>query len=237
MTKSGVTFADQWHTERDWNLHPVRIYISMPEAKEQVIDIPGGDGTIDLSEINGRPMYGMRTVELEYHLRNVDNEKWSLIYSEIGAVITGKKVKMVLDDDPDHYYMARLKVDGEKTDYVNAELTFTGTAEPFKYDLTATNEPWLWDTFNFETGVIREIEEVEITAENNKVTIIGAGIDTPPVFVVSQADNLKLTYGGRTYTLKVGRNRFPAVRVGKEDVTLTFSGTGKFEVEYRGRYL
>ncbi len=237
MTKSGVTFADQWHTERDWNLHPVRIYISMPEAKEQVIDIPGGDGTIDLSEINGRPMYGMRTVELEYHLRNVDNEKWSLIYSEIGAVITGKKVKMVLDDDPDHYYMARLKVDGEKTDYVNAELTFTGTAEPFKYDLTATNEPWLWDTFNFETGVIREIEEVEITAENNKVTIIGAGIDTPPVFVVSQADNLKLTYGGRTYILKVGRNRFPAVRVGKEDVTLTFSGTGKFEVEYRGRYL
>ena len=209
----------------------------MPEAKEQVIDIPGGDGTIDLSEINGRPMYGMRTVELEYHLRNVDNEKWSLIYSEIGAVVTGKKVKMVLDDDPDHYYMARLKVDGEKTDYVNAELTFTGTAEPFKYDLTATNEPWLWDTFNFETGVIREIEEVEITAENNKVTIIGAGIDTPPVFVVSQADNLKLTYGGRTYTLKVGRNRFPAVRVGKEDVTLTFSGTGKFEVEYRGRYL
>ena len=237
MTKSGVTFADQWHTERDWNLHPVRIYISMPEAKEQVIDIPGGDETIDLSEINGRPMYGMRTVELEYHLRNVDNEKWSLIYSEIGAVITGKKVKMVLDDDPDHYYMARLKVDGEKTDYVNAELTFTGTAEPFKYDLTATNEPWLWDTFNFETGVIREIEEVEITAENNKVTIIGAGIDTPPVFVVSQADNLKLTYGGRTYILKVGRNRFPAVRVGKEDVTLTFSGTGKFEVEYRGRYL
>lgn len=237
MTKSGVTFADQWHTERDWNLHPVRIYISMPEAKEQVIDIPGGDGTIDLSEINGRPMYGMRTVELEYHLRNVDNEKWNSIYSEIGAAITGKKVKMVLDDDPDHYYMARLKVDGEKTDYVNAELTFSGTAEPFKYDLTATNEPWLWDTFNFETGVIREIEEVEITAENNKVTIIGAGIDTPPVFVVSQADNLKLTYGGRTYTLKVGRNRFPAVRVGKEDVTLTFSGTGKFEVEYRGRYL
>ena len=144
---------------------------------------------------------------------------------------------MVLDDDPDHYYMVRLKLDGKKSNPVYGQITFSGTAEPFKYDLTATNEPWLWDTFNFETGVIREIEEVEITAENNKVTIIGAGIDTPPAFVVSQADNLKLTYGGRTYTLKVGRNRFPAVRVGKEDVTLTFSGTGKFEVEYRGRYL
>ena len=79
--------------------------------------------------------------------------------------------------------------------------------------------------------------DIEITSANKKVTILGAGIDNPPVFVVTQADNLKLTYEGRTYTLKVGRNRFPAVRVVKEDVTLTFSGTGKLSVEYRGRYL
>ena len=238
MTKSGITFADQWHTERDWNLHPVRIYISMPEVKEQVIDIPGGDGAIDLSEINGRPMYGMRTVELEYHLRNVDNEKWNSIYSEIGAAITGKKVKMVLDDDPDHYYMARLKVDGEKTDYVNAELTFSGTAEPFKYDLTATNEPWLWDTFNFETGIIRELEDVKITKDNRTITVSGGGeIDDSPKFIVSQADNLKLVYKGRIYTLKTGENRFPAVRVGKEDVQLKFVGTGELAIKYRDRRL
>lgn len=90
MTKSGVTFADQWHTERDWNLHPVRTYISMPEAKEQVIDIPGGDGAIDLSEINGRPMYGMRTVEQEYHLRNVDNENGIQSIQRLGQPLLEK---------------------------------------------------------------------------------------------------------------------------------------------------
>ena len=235
---TGVTFDDRIHTERDWDLKLLSVYIPMPDPKTQILDIPGGDGSIDLTEINGRPAYNDRDgVELAFDLMDGSYESWFLKYSQFAAEVHGKKVKMVLDDDPDHYYMVRLKLDGKKSNPVYGQVTFSGTAEPFKYDLTATNEPWLWDTFNFETGVIREIEEVEITAENNKVTIIGAGIDTPPVFVVSQADNLKLTYGGRTYTLKVGRNRFPAVRVGKEDVTLTFSGTGKFEVEYRGRYL
>ena len=235
---TGVTFDDRIHTERDWGLKLLSVYIPMPDPKTQILDIPGGDGSIDLTEINGRPAYNDRDgVELVFDLMDGSYESWFLKYSQFAAEVHGRKVKMVLDDDPDHYYMVRLKLDGKKSNPVYGQITFSGTAEPFKYDLTATNEPWLWDTFNFETGVIREIEEVEITAENNKVTIIGAGIDTPPVFVVSQADNLKLTYSGRTYTLKVGRNRFPAVRVGKEDVTLTFSGTGKFEVEYRGRYL
>lgn len=235
---TGVTFDDRIHTEQDWGLKLLSVYIPMPDPKTQILDIPGGDGSIDLTEINGRPAYNDRDgVELVFDLMDGSYESWFLKYSQFAAEVHGRKVKMVLDDDPDHYYMVRLKLDGKKSNPVYGQITFSGTAEPFKYDLVATNEPWLWDTFNFETGVIREIEEVEITAENNKVTIIGAGIDTPPVFVVSQADNLKLTYGGRTYTLKVGRNRFPAVRVGKEDVTLTFSGTGKFEVEYRGRYL
>lgn len=235
---TGVTFDDRIHTERDWGLKLLSVYIPMPDPKTQILDIPGGDGSIDLTEINGRPAYNDRDgVELVFDLMDGGYESWFLKYSQFAAEVHGKKVKMVLDDDPDHYYMVRLKLDGKKSNPVYGQITFSGNAEPFKYDLVATNEPWLWDTFNFETGVIREIEEVEITAENNTVTIIGAGIDTPPVFVVSQADNLKLTYGGRTYTLKVGRNRFPAVRVGKEDVTLTFSGTGKFEVEYRGRYL
>ena len=52
---TGVTFNGKIHTWRDWGLIPVRIYIPMPEPKVQEIDIPGGDGSIDLTEINGRP--------------------------------------------------------------------------------------------------------------------------------------------------------------------------------------
>lgn len=234
----GVTFADKIHTARDWKLRLLSIYIPMPEPKTQTIDIPGGDGTIDLTEINGRPSYSDRDgMELVFDLMDGDYQTWFMKYSEFAASVHGRKIKMVLDDDMDHYFMVRLKLDGKKTNPVYGQITFSGTAEPFKYDVCASNEDWLWDTFNFETGVIRELKDLSITEENNTITITGGGIDTAPVFIVSVADNLQFSYGGRTYTLKVGRNRFPAVRVGKSDVTLTFSGTGKLSVEYRGRYL
>lgn len=235
---TGVTFDDRIHTERDWGLKLISIYIPMPDPKTQTVDIPGGDGTIDLTEINGRPVYEDRDgLELVFDLMDKDYSTWFMKYSQFAAEMHGRKVKMVLDDEPEHYYMVRLNIDGKKTNPVYSEVTFSGSAEPFKYDLLSSGEPWIWDIFNFRTGVIRTLMDVEITSTNKTVTILGAGIDNPPVFVVTEANNLKLTHDGRTYTLKVGRNRFPAVRVGKENVTLTFSGTGKMSVEYRGRYL
>ena len=58
---SGVTFADKIRTERDWGLKLLSIYIPMPKPKTQLVDIPGGDGSIDLTEINGRPAYNDQT--------------------------------------------------------------------------------------------------------------------------------------------------------------------------------
>lgn len=235
---TGVTFDDRIHTERDWGLKLLSVYIPMPDPKTQTIDISGGDGSIDLTEINGRPAYKDRDgLELAFDLMDGDYTTWFMKYSQFAAEMHGRKVKMVLDDEPEHYYMVRLNIDGKKTNPVYSEVTLSGSAEPFKYDLLSSGEPWIWDIFNFRTGVIRTLMDVEITSTNKTVTILGAGIDNPPVFVVTEANNLKLTHDGRTYSLKVGRNRFPAVRVGKENVTLTFSGTGKMSVEYRGRYL
>lgn len=236
---TGVTLDDRIHTSRDWGLKLISIYLPMPQPKTQLIDIPGGDGNIDLTEINmGRPAYKDRDgLELVFDLMDGDYATWFMKYSQFAAEVHGKKIKMVLDDDPGYYYMVRLELDGKKTNPVYGKITFTGTAEPFKYDLYSSAEDWLWDTFDFETGVIRELKDITINSANKTIEILGAGIDTAPVFVVTKANNLKLTHEGRTYTLKVGRNRFPAVRVGEQDVTLTFSGSGTLTVEYRGRYL
>lgn len=235
---SGITFAEKIHTERDWGLKLLSIYIPMPEPKRQLIDIPGGDGNIDLTEINGRPAYNDRAgLELVFDIMDGNYKNWFLKYSEFAKEIHGKKIKMVLDDEPEHYYLVRLNLDGQKSNQVFGTLTLSGTADPFKYDHISSNEPWKWDPFNFCTGIIRNLMNLVISDTNNTITILGAGIDNSPVFIVSEADNLKLTHLGRTYILKVGRNRFPAVRVGEQDVTLTFSGNGKLSIEYRGRYL
>lgn len=234
----GITFADKIHTEKDWGLKLLSMYIPMPAPKPQLIDIPGGDGNIDLTEVNGRPAYNDRDgLELVFDIMDGDYKNWFLKYSEFAKEVHGKKVKMVLDDEPEHYYLVRLNIDGQKTNKIYGTITLSGTADPFKYDLVSSNEPWKWDSFNFRTGVIRNLSDQVISDVNNSITILGAGIDNAPAFIVTEANNLKLMHLGRTYILKVGRNRFPAVRAGEQDVTLTFSGTGKLSIEYRGKYL
>ena len=57
---NGVLFDDKIHTERDWRLKLISIYIPMPDPKTQLVDIPGADGTVDLTEVNGRPAYNDR---------------------------------------------------------------------------------------------------------------------------------------------------------------------------------
>ena len=104
MMEAGVTFADSIHTWRDWGLKLVSVHIPMPEPKTQLVDIPGGDGSIDLTEIGGRPAYNDRDgIELAFDLMDESYSEWLLRYSEFAREIHGKKVKMVLDDEPDHY--------------------------------------------------------------------------------------------------------------------------------------
>lgn len=234
----GATLDDKYHTWHDWGLKMLSFYIPMPEPKEDKVDIPGGDGVLDFTEANGRPFYSERTdVELTFDISDIDMYEWFKLYSKIAMAIHGRKVKMIMDEEPEFYYLVRFKLEGKMEYYKTGEFTLKGTAEPFKMDLVASNEDWLWDSFNFETGVIQELMDLSITKESNTVTIFGGGIDTAPIFHVEESADLAFVYEGRMYNLSVGRNRFLGVRVGTEDVTLVFSGTGKLSIEYRGRYL
>lgn len=237
MDEVGILF-DAWHTSRDWGLKLVSYHIPMPSVKEKIQNIPGAHGVLDLTEADGTVYYNRReNIEIVLELMDDSYQVWLARYSEIAAAIHGQKMKMVLDDQPDCYYMVRLNLDSTKGDPVLSQFVLTGSAEPFKYDVTSSAEDWLWDPFNFHTGVIRVLKDIKITASNKSVKVAGGGVGTAPIFQVKTASNLKVIFGGKSYPLTVGRNRLPEIRVGKTDVTLNFTGTGALTIDYRGRYL
>ena len=60
----GVSFDDM-HSYTDWGLRLKEVKIGIPEAKTVYVDVPGSDGSLDLTEAqNGGVKYGMRTLEL-----------------------------------------------------------------------------------------------------------------------------------------------------------------------------
>lgn len=234
----GITFDGKYHSYNDWGLKLVSVSIPAPSVKENYIDIPGTDGSIDLTDVFGRVLYSDREgIEIVFDLLDGGYSKWFAMCEKISCILHGRKMKMVLDYESNRFYSVRLNVDYSKSNAVMSQITLSGKAEPFKYDVLSTAEPWLWDTFSFINGVIQQLDNLTVN-DSLDVILIGKGMGSIPIFFVSKADNLQVNYSGNTYDLSVGKNRMPEIRVGEgEKALLNFNGVGNLAVDYRGEYL
>lgn len=234
----GITFDDKYHTYKDWGLKLLSFYMPLPTVKENCIDIPGMDGTLDLTDAFGQPLYSDRDgIEIVFDLLDGGYSKWFTVCEKISSVLHGRKVKMTIDDESGRFYNVRLSVDYKKSDPVMSQITLSGKAEPYKYDTQSTSEQWLWDTFNFENGVIQQFGSVAVNGIK-RVTIIGKGAGSVPTFNVSNSENLKLTYNGDSYDMINGKNRFPDICIAEGNLSeLFFNGVGVVSIDYRGRFI
>lgn len=234
----GITLDGKYHTYKDWGLKLLSAYIPAPAVKENYIDIPGTDGSIDLTDVFGRVLYSDRDgIEIVFDLLDGGYSKWFATCEKISCILHGRKMKMVFDDENGRFYNVRLNVDCSKSNTFMSTITLSGKAEPFKYDVQSTAEPWLWDTFSFINGVIQQFDNLSVNSSLG-VTLIGKGIGSIPIFVVEEADSLQVSYNGNAYDLSAGKNRIPDIRIGEGDeAILTFKGVGKLAIDYRGEYL
>lgn len=232
---TGVKIGD-YHTLDDWGLLLLSVDIPYPEPKTRRVELLGGDGSIDLTDALGGVKYNNRTVGFEFVLIDKRPQIWLEKTSMIRNYCHGKKMKVVLDTDPSHYWEGRLFVTSTKEDQVHSAVKIEVDAFPYKYDVLSSKDPWLWDPFSFLSGVIRTIGILNITAQNNKVTIPSGTMPTVPVFEVSDiTQEMKVSCESRLFDLKNGINRFPQIVVGGEkEVELLFSGIGKVQINYRG---
>lgn len=153
------------NTWDDWHLMPSsRPLIEVPGIKTAYIDIPGSDGSFDLTEaFTERPLYSNRGGSFEFYVMN-GYGSWATRYSAIMNYLHGRRVKLILEDDPGYYYNGRMSVNKWQSVKDWSRITLDYNFEPFKYKTKLTGESWLWDPFNFETdmttdGYISKITE------------------------------------------------------------------------------
>lgn len=229
----GITIGEK-HTWKDFGLKWSSVKVGMPSAKTNMIDTPGGDGMLDLTEaLNGRVRYGTRTLEFGFDLPDRNFEAWSVKVSQIASYIHGQKLKFILDTDPGYFYYGRAEIDMAKSDREGSTVTIKVTADPYKYELASSTEDWLWDTLNFETGSVRETSGIVVdgTAE---ITIPETRRPVVPKFKCSAA--MTVTFKGTDYQLPAGESENVFIEF-YEEVTLTLKGTGTVSIEYQGGVL
>lgn len=231
----GVTFGEK-HSFRDWGLIPKsRPVISPPEPKTIYIDIPESDGMLDLTEmLTGEVKYKNRNMTFEFNVMN-ERSDWTSIYSTILNYLHGQRLRIILDEDPNHFYMGRTKVDEWKSDKKTSVIQLSADVDPYKYEITSSLESWEWDTFNFEEDYIRGYGNLVVDGQLD-FTVYGSRKTVIPVFVVDSSDDtgMQVIFENVTYNLQDGNNRVLNIRIKDGENDLTFLGNGTVSIDYRG---
>lgn len=230
-----ITFGEK-NTWDDWHLIPKsRPEVNPPAVKTNYIEIPGGDGVLDLTTaLAGRPLFKNRTGTFDFYT-DASFKNWTVLYSEILAYLQGRKLRMVLEDDPTYYYEGRFTVNNPTADPNYTMLSITYDVGPYKKDIANTLSEWLWDDFNFEAGVIRYYKDLQISG-STLVRVVGAMMPTTILIYASNA-SMTVTFQGVTYNLVRGTNAIADIVIVDGENHLTFTGTGIVSIEYVGRRL
>lgn len=101
----GVSFGT-YHSYADFSLILTSKEIAAPKTKTVKIDVEGADGSIDLTDFFGEPKYEDCTHKFQFSTI-VPQSEFLTLFSTIKNAIHGKKLRIVLDDDPLFYYVGR----------------------------------------------------------------------------------------------------------------------------------
>lgn len=225
-----IGYKNTWD---DWHLIPAtRPLFNPPTVKENMVNIPGGDGVLDLTaSLAGRPTYNNRTGSWTFYVQNGFKD-WSVLYSEIMVYLHGQTFKAILEDDPTYFYEGRFSVNQWKSDKDYSQIVINYNVGPYKKEINNTGSDWLWDPFNFETGIIRNYKNLSVLTSLT-VVVEGDMMDSVPVIIAS-ASGMQVTYEGKTYSLSKGANTIPQIVLHSGENTLIFAGQGTITIENTG---
>ena len=231
-----ITFNSEKNTWDDWHLIPSsRPLVAPPSVVTKFVEIPGLDGSVDLTTaVTGYPTYSRRVGSWQFIVANGYGD-WAVRYSEIMDYLHGRECTVILEDDPGYFYEGRMTVATWESGKNFSMVEITYELMPYKREFTTSVDDWLWDEFNFETGVIRDYSALRVDGELT-ITIIGSAGRIIPEIIISAP--MTVSYNGAEHSYAAAGTYhgvdFPIIE-GEHD--MTFTGNGIVTVYYRGGLL
>ena len=234
-----ITIGDK-NTWDDWKLIPLsRPVVNPPDVYTKYVEIPGYDGSVDLTELlTGRPTYARRTGDWQFIVtHDYDGYDWQTVYSSIMNHLHGEEMEVRLEDDPDYFYTGRLSVSDWKSGNSYSTITISYELMPFKLNNISSADDWIWDDFNFEDehSVIRDYGGLRVDGSLT-IRIIGGEKTVVPEIAVSAP--MSITYNGFTEIYEspgIYHAVDLAIVPGENDMVIT--GDGVVSVIFRGASL
>ena len=132
----GITFGN-YHSYNDLKLILESKEIGSPGVKENKVDIPGADSSLDLTDFFGEPKYEDVTHKFSFSTI-VPQTQFLSLFSTVKNALHGKKMRIILDDDPLFFYLGRIKVLPFTNEKNIGKISIECDCEPYKYKLAKT---------------------------------------------------------------------------------------------------
>ena len=196
-------FFDGIASFRDWGIYLSSIVIDDPKPKEIYVDIPNGDGALDLTEaLTGEVHYESRPFEAVFTIKP---ETYSVeLVRYLRGYLNGKQRTIRTKEEPGYYLIGRCATSIKK-DGVLAVLTVKATCQPWKYknDVTAINM----------TIGASGTNTLNLTNERRRVI---------PTITASAA--VTIAFNGKTISVNAGTQRLTNIALSYGDNLLTITG-------------
>jgi phage-related protein len=187
--------------------------IGAPPVKENKLEIEGADGSIDLTEVFGRPTFG--DVTHKFTFTSITRNDSLTKYSMVKNALHGKKLRIILDDDPGFYYVGRCYVSSYTDEKGIGTITVECDCEPYKYKLS-------------KTIVTRAVDGTEaITLTNGRKRAV-------PEITIATDTSLNIVYQTvNIWDLGSGSYTMPDLELVQGDNVVTVTGTGEISFVWR----
>lgn len=135
MIETGMSFGDI-HSFRDLDLILSSVEIPPAKPKENFVDIPGADGSIDMTEALGEVKYSDRTgAKFTFYMNpagDLSEDAWEAKKKEISNSLNGLRCNITLDKDPDYYWQGRCTVNEHASNKKLRKFVVGARLAPYK---------------------------------------------------------------------------------------------------------
>lgn len=207
---NGIIFGD-YHSYNDLQLILSQKIIGTPLPKTETIDIPGGDGVLDLTEFHGETKFNNRTLTFEFSTI-VPQSQFMEVFSRVQDALHGKKMQIILEEDSEWYYVGRITVSEWKAEKSIGKLTIDCDCEPYKNNIN-------------ETTVSKAVSgTASVVLANSRKSVV------PTITTNAQ---MTISFGTYSGTFSAGTFVIPELVLLEGNNTVTVTGTGNVSFSYR----
>ncbi len=205
----GISFGDI-HSYEDLHVVLSKVNIPPATAKTNFVDIPGGNGSVDLTEALGEVKFNDRECTFTFTVFPCDDFEEKK--REISNLLNGKRCRIVLDKDPDFYWDGRCSVNEYESDRNIHKVVVKAVVAPYKLKPEVTKV------------IVPAGERVVRTLLNSRKTVVPTITNTADATIV---------FNGTTYTVGAGIHKILNLALTEGENELTVTSAEEVEFVYQ----